>query len=320
MGKVQLLSPYFLKSGVLLMRNKKRVLLKRAIPLYFMLLIPLAWIAVFQYIPIGGNVIAFKNYNVFRGIWSSDWVGLAHFRSFLTDEYFWQVLKNTVRLGAYNLIFNFPAPIILALLINEVRSKKYKKLVQTVSYMPYFISMVALASIMIALLSPSVGIVNKIMASIGFEKINFYALPKYFPAIYILLIMWQSLGWGTIVYLAAMAGVDTQMYDAAAIDGAGRLRVMRSITLPSILPVISIMFILSTPGILDANFDVVLLLQLPTNFSVSDVVPSYVYRRGIGNQIFDYSTAVSLAFSVVKLVVILGVNRIATKLSGSGLW
>ena len=294
-----------------------------------MLLIPIIWYIVFCYIPMGGLVIAFKKYNIFIGFgspWLTDYEGnldvFGHFKKFLKDEYFWQVFGNTFRLGFWNTLICFPAPIILALMFNELIPGKYKKITQTLSYLPYFVSTVALVSILTQMLALKDGLLNNFIQKLGGERVNFLVEGKWFVPIYVVLNLWRSVGWGTIIYISSIANIDVSLYEAASIDGAGRWAKMWHITLPALKPQIVVMFILAVPGIIGADFEEVLLLQQDQNLAVSDVVPTYVYRRGIGSSYpqYDYSTAVSLFFSIISLALILVSNKISNKVSEIGLF
>lgn len=313
------------------MENKKRSLrarlIKRGIPLYLMLLLPIAWYLIFCYIPMGGLVIAFQDYNIWDGFaspWLTDMQGnldiFGHFKNFLTDDYFWRIVLNTLRLGFFNTLVCFPAPIVLALLFNEVRPGIFKKTTQTVSYLPYFVSAVALVSIITQMLSYRDGLFNNLIEKMGGERINFLIEDDWFLPIYVLLNLWRSVGWGTIIYMASISNVDGALYEAAAMDGAGRWRKMWHITLPHLKPQIIILLVLAVPGILGADFEVVLLLQQDQNLMVSDVLSTYVYRRGIDNGMFDYSTAVGLANSIINLILVVTANKIADKTSNIGLF
>lgn len=300
------------KKSNVLFRN-----LKRGIPLYLMLLLPIAWYIIFCYIPMGGIIIAFQDYNIWSGVIGSSFADpfYKHFRDFLTDDYFWQVFKNTVRLGFFNTLVCFPAPIILALMFNELRVGKFKKTTQTISYLPYFVSTVAIVNIVIIMFSQADGLINNLLAEWGLERINFLGNPDYFVPIYVFINLWRSLGWGTIIYIAAMSNISPEVYEAAAIDGAGRFQRMWHITLPALLPTVITMLILAMPGILGADFETVMLLQQPSNMVVSDVVSTYIYRRGLQNSGFDYAAAIGLFSSVMNLLMIIAANKVSKKVA-----
>lgn len=310
-------------------KAQRKKLLIRALPLYVMLILPIVWYLIFCYLPMGGLVIAFEKYNVFVGFgspWLTDSEGgldlFGHFRRFLSDEYFWRAFLNTMRLGFWNTLICFPAPIILSLLFNEMRHSKIKKIAQTASYLPYFVSTVACVSILTMMLSRNNGLINNIISALGGSRINFLVEPDYFVVIYVLLNLWRSVGWGTIIYTAAISGIDPALYDAAAIDGAGRFRQMIYITLPSIKPQIIIMLILAIPGIISADFEEVLLLQQDQNLIVSETVATYIYNRGIGSAYpqYDYTTAIGLFYSIITMGLVLAANKLANKTSKVGLF
>ena len=295
--------------------------LRDAIPLYIMLIFPIAYFLIFCYGPMAGLVIAFKKYSLWRGIWASPWSDPV-FKNFefIKDDYFWGTVRNTLAIGTTNLVVNFSIPIILALLINELRPSKYKKLTQTITYLPYFVSTVALVGIIMAFLSPSEGIVNNLIKSFGGSAVNFMTERAYFIPIYIVLVMWQTSGWSTIIYLAAMTNVNPELYEAASIEGAGRLKKMWHITLPAIKPTIMILFIMAVPGIIGADFEKVLLLQTPQTLKVSDVVATYTYRRGLTQMDFSFGTAMGLFYSIIGILIILIANKISKKVAEISIW
>lgn len=286
-----------------------------------LLLLPgLIYYAIFRYYPMYGTIIAFKDFDFRKGILGSDWVGFKYFKQFITGPYFFRLVKNTFVISFLDLIFSFPAPIIFAILLNEVRSRKYKKVVQTVSYLPHFISTVILVGLMKTMFSPNGGVVNNIIGAFGAEPINFFMEKSWFRTLYIGSGIWQGFGWGSIIYLAAIAGIDTQLYEAAHIDGAGRFRCMWNITLPSIRPTIVIMLIMRLGRLLSVGFEKIILMYSPATYEVSDVISSYVYRYGILNANYSFGAAVDLMNSVVALVLIAVTNKISQKLSDTSLW
>lgn len=287
----------------------------------FVMLIPvLIYYICFCYIPMGGIVIAFKDYKLMKGIWGSPWVGLANFVELFTTPSFYEILGNTLWISILRLVFGFPAPILLALLLNEVRSARYKKTVQTISYLPHFLSWVILTGVFQQLLSPSTGAVNALLGKFGIEPIYFLGSPKWFVFTIILTGVWQSVGWGTVIYLAAIAGIDPQMYEAAMLDGAGRMKRILYITLPCLAPTITITLILSTGNILNAGFDQIMNMYNEAVYEVGDIIDTYVYRRGLEGMQYSYSTAVNLFKNVIGLGFVLLTNRIAQKLGDSSLW
>ncbi|WP_240941804.1 ABC transporter permease subunit [Paenibacillus sp. HB172176] len=286
---------------------------------YLMFAIPFLYFIVFHYIPMFGIMIAFKDYNVFDGIVGSEWVGLRYFKDFLSDPYFLTIIRNTLLIGIYQILFAFPAPILLALLLNELRSSKFKRVVQTVSYMPHFMSTVVVCGILVNFLSFD-GLVNQFLELLGLEHIQFLMIPEWFRSIYISSEIWQGIGWGSIIYLAALTGIDPQLYDAARMDGANRWRQALNVTLPGIMPTIIIMFLFSIGAIMSVSFEKVLLLQNGANFETSDIISTFVYRRGLVSSDFSYATAVGLFNSVIALFFLSIGNYISKKASETSLW
>ena len=275
---------------------------------YIMILPVIIYIAVFCYKPMYGVIIAFKNFRPAVGIMDSPWVGLKHFITFFNDYNFWRILKNTFSISALSILFGFPAPILLALLINEIRNTKFKRAVQTISYMPYFISMVIICGL-IKTFCQSDGIITDLVVALGGERVNLLASKNWFYPIYIISNIWQNIGWDSIIYLAALAGIDQEQYEAARVDGAGRIRQIISVTLPGLMPTITILFILKMGNILNVGFEKILLLYSPTTYEVADVISTYVYRIGILDANFSYSTAIGLFNSVVNIIFLLLTNE-----------
>ncbi|WP_257452222.1 ABC transporter permease [Paenibacillus soyae] len=286
----------------------------------FLMLVPiLAWYGIFHYGPLYGIMLAFKDFSPVKGIWGSDWVGLEHFKYlFYQSPDFARIFRNTVLISLYNIVFGFPAPIILVLMLNEVRSSLFKRFAQSISYVPHFFSWVILSGIIIVMLSPSEGPVNYILHLFGAEPIYFLADPEYFRPTLVVTNIWKEIGWGTIIYLAALSGIDPTLYEAAVIDGAGRWKKMWHITIPSILPVVSIMFILSLGGILNAGFDQIFNLYSPVVYEVADVLDTFVYRAGIQQSQFGLTTAVGLFKNVIGIALVLGTNFIVKRLGQEG--
>ena len=286
---------------------------------YIMILPVIIYIAVFCYKPMYGVIIAFKNFRPAVGIMDSPWVGLKHFITFFNDYNFWRILKNTFSISALSILFGFPAPILLALLINEIRKTKFKRAVQTISYMPYFISMVIICGL-IKTFCQSDGIITDLVVALGGERVNLLASKNWFYPIYIISNIWQNIGWDSIIYLAALAGIDQEQYEAARVDGAGRIRQIISVTLPGLMPTITILFILKMGNILNVGFEKILLLYSPTTYEVADVISTYVYRIGILDANFSYSTAIGLFNSVVNIIFLLLTNALSKKMNNSGLF
>jgi len=277
-------------------------------------------LALFAYGPMYGAIIAFKNYNPFFGIWGSPWVGLQHFNKLFGNMFFQRIFSNTVKISLLNLAWGFPAPILLALMLNELRSRKYKRTIQTITYMPHFLSWVIIGGFMINLFSPSKGLIKSIMSMLGRDYNRaLLAEPGMFRSMLVGSSIWQSVGWGSIIYLAAIAGIDPELYEAAEIDGAGRLRKVLSITLPGISTTIAVLLILRVGGIMNTNFEQIFLLYNPSVYSVGDVFATYVYREGLMKASFSYTTAIGLFQSSVNFALILITNAIARKL-GKGMW
>lgn len=270
-----------------------------------------------------GILIAFKDISPFQGLegmMSADWVGLKHFNNFINSYYFWNIIGNTLIISVYKLLFGFPAPIILALLLNEVRLKFFKKTVQTISYMPHFISMVVLAGLVSVMLTTDGGFVNGLLQRLGFEPIMFLGDNRFFRSVLVISSIWKEVGWSSIIYIAAIAGVDPQLYEAAKVDGAGRFRQMWSITLPSISFIVVILFILNIGHILDAGFEQIFLLYSPPVYEVADIIDTYVYRKGLLDLQYSFAAAVGLFKAVIALILVAGANYVAKKLGHEGIW
>ncbi len=288
--------------------------------MYILLLPGLLYFLIFKYVPMWGALIAFKNYQPFTGFWGSEWVGFEHFRNFFQNPDFFKLLRNTLLLSLYNLLFFFPAPIVLALLLNEIRISFYKRTIQTLIYVPHFISMVIVASITYVLLTTQGGVVNQFIESRGGTPIDFLADPDWFRPLIILQTIWKECGWGTIIFLAALAGVDVEQYEAAIVDGANRWRQMWHITLPSIRSTIIILLILRMGDVLENGFEQIYLMTNALNREVADVFDTYVYFMGITQGSFSYSTAVGLFKSLVGVVLVFGSNWLAKKFGQSGIY
>lgn len=286
----------------------------------YLLIIPvLAFFIIFAYKPMYGLIIAFKDYRPALGISGSPWVGLKHFRNFFTDVYFTRLIRNTLSISLLTIVFGFPAPIILALLLNEIQNMKFKKTVQTVTYMPYFISLVVVCSL-IRTYTQSDGLIAQIIVAFGGQPQNLLLNPKAFYPIYVISDIWQGIGWNSIIYLAALSSIDQAQYEAAKIDGAGRWKQMLYVTLPGLLPTIMILFILRMGGVLNVGYEKILLLYSEGIYEVADVISTYVYRKGILNAAYSYSTAVGLFNSLVNVVFLLITNALSRKSTETGLF
>ena len=294
--------------------------LKRDRVLWMLVLPCIAYFIIFCYIPMGGLTMAFQNYRPVKGFFGSEWVGLKHFQQFFTSPFFPRLVRNTILISVYGLLWGFPIPILFALFLNELRPGIFKKTVQTVSYMPHFISTVVLVGIVQSFLSPYEGIVNTMITTLGGQSINFWAEPGWFRTIYIGSGIWQNFGYNSIIYLSAISAVDPQLYEAARIDGAKRFQIMFRITLPCILPTAIIMLILNCGSIMNVGFEKINLLYSPATYETADVISTYVYRQGIVGAQWSYSTAVGMFNSVINLLLIIVVNRISRKLSDISLW
>lgn len=287
----------------------------------YLLLIPvIAYYIVFHYMPMLGIQMAFRNYSARLGFWKSKWVGLAHFERFFKSYYALPVIKNTVTISLYSLLVGMPVPILLALLMNEVKSKAFKKTVQTVTYAPYFISTVVMCSMIFLFLAPTTGVINRIVVAFGGENTYYMGKPAMFKSIYVLSGVWQNSGWNSIIYMAALSGIDPQLHEAAMIDGAGRLKRIWHINLPGILPTIVILLILNSGYIMSVGFEKIFLLQNDLNRSASEVISTLVYQQGLIQKDFSYSTAVNLFNSVINCIMLVIVNYIAGKLNETSLW
>ncbi|WP_411346706.1 ABC transporter permease [Paenibacillus sp. WLX1005] len=286
-----------------------------------MALLGVIWMLIFNYIPMYGIVIAFKEFNIVDSIAAAPWVGLEHFRAFMEDENLRDVIRNTLGISLIKLFIGFPLPILFALFLNELRSVRFKKSVQTISYLPHFLSWVILGGILTTWLA-DVGVINQVLLALHLidQPISYLAEPTYFWAIVIISDIWKELGWSAIIYLAAMASVSPEMYEAATIDGAGRFQKMWYITLPGIQSTIAILFILAVSGVLNSNFDQILVLRNSLNESASNVIDIYVYQTGLLSGRFSYSTAIGLIKSVIALILLLIANQVTKRLNNTSLF
>ncbi len=288
--------------------------------LYYLLIPFLLWFLVFKYLPMWGIQIAFKDFSLFKGIGGSPWVGFEYFKEFIESEYFFRVFKNTLIISMYGLIILFPAQIILAIMISEVTRQGFRKIVQTLTYLPHFVSVVVIAGIVTTFLAPSSGLFNLVLEKMGMEKIYFLTNPDYFRGIYTAMNLWKETGFASIVFIAAIAGIDTQLYEAAKMDGAGKLKQILHITLPGILPTIVVMFILKIGSLLSVGYETIILLYQPATYEKADVISTYVYRSGLVDGRYDFATAVGLFNAVVALILVVMANRLSKKVTDSGLW
>ncbi|MCJ7839841.1 ABC transporter permease subunit [Lederbergia sp. NSJ-179] len=293
--------------------------LKRNKFIYLMVLPVVIYYLIFHYGPMYGVQIAFKNFSLTEGIWGSQWVGFDHFISFFKGFYFWRLLKNTVLINVYELLLAFPAPIILALLLNELRRMWFKRIVQTISYLPHFISVVVVVGMLVDFTSQN-GLINQFLAIFGVEPISFLQKPEWFRTLYIGSGIWQSIGWGSIIYLAAMSNINSELYEAAKIDGANRFKQALHVTIPGIAPIIIILLILQIGSMMSVGFEKIILMYNPLTYDTADVISTYVYRKGILEANFSFSAAVGLFNAVINLTLLVLANRISAKVSETSLW
>lgn len=302
---------------------RKKSLLQRCLQDKYLLLlmIPgLLYYLVFHYLPMYGVIIAFKNYKGGTSMWAAPWVGLQWFQEFFQSVYFWRLLRNTLMISLYNLVFGFPFPIIFALVLYEMRAKWFRRVVQTVSYLPHFISVVVVVGMLEAMLDTSDGVVNNLIRANGGSPINFFGDPRYFRPLYVGSGIWQSFGWNSIIYLAALTNADPALYEAARIDGANRWQQTVHISIPCILPTMIILLIMQLGNTMSVGYEKIILMYEPSTYEVADVISTYVYRRGIEGGQFSFATAVGLFNSVINLVLLISVNTLSRRLSEVSLW
>jgi len=285
-----------------------------------MLLPFLVWYVIFQYKPLYGLQIAFMNYSPFKGMGGSPWIGFENFRVFFEGPYFFRTLRNTILISLYSLVIAFPIPILLALMLNEVKRSGFKRAIQTVTYLPHFISVVVIAGIVTNFLAPSNGLVNIWLDRLGFEKIYFLVHPEYFRSIYISMNVWKDAGFNAILYLAVLASINPELYESAVIDGAGKLKQIWHVTLPGILPTIMILLILRIGDFLEVGYEAIILLYQPATYETADVINTYVYRSGLQEGRYGLAAAVGLFNSTVGFVLVILANKLSNKFTGGGLW
>ncbi|KOP65991.1 sugar ABC transporter permease [Bacillus sp. FJAT-18019] len=302
-----------------LLKPKRKSIMKQKW-LYFMMLLPLTSLIIWNYIPMYGIIISFKDYSPAFGIMDSPWVGFAHFERFFNAFYFWDVIINTLRISLYSLLVGIPLPIILALMFNELRSKKYKSLTQTISYIPNFISIVIVVGMVTFFTSPVDGVINTVIEYFGGTPIDFIGSAKLFPHVFVWSGIWQTVGWGTLIYTAAMSGIPQDQYEAAYLEGATRMQCIRHITIPAIMPTIVICAILATGSVMSVGFEKVLLMQNDANLATSEVLSTYMYKSGILNAEYSFSAAVGLFNNLINFIVLYLVNKFAQKFSETSLW
>lgn len=304
-----------------LKKKKKMMYLSTVLSLYALLAPGMILLFVFHYIPMYGIIIAFEDFSPFKGFISSPWVGLKHFKYFLIQPKFWTVMRNTLILNGYDILFGFTAPIIFSLLANEIGGKAFKRTMQTVSYLPHFLSWIVVSGFVYQMLSPSTGMINGVITSLfGTEPIFFMTEVTMFRAIAVLVEIWKNVGWSAILYFSVIAGIDTQLYDAAMIDGAGRIKQTVHITLPGMISMIVLLFLLRISSIFSIGFERIFLLQNPIVYPVSDVISTYTYRLGIEQSQFSLTTAISLTQSLLGFTLMVSANKLSSKFAGLGLY
>lgn len=287
--------------------------------IYALILPTVVYFVIFAYLPMVGLQIAFKDYKVFRGMWESPWVGFEHFEAMFSSEKFPQLIRNTLLISFYRILFGFPVPIIFALLLNEVRRMWFKRSVQTVTYFPHFLSWVVFAGIVINILGPT-GLLNTLIVESGGERVNFLTNPDTFRSVVVVTGIMKEFGWGAIIYLAALSGIDAQLYEAARVDGAGKLRQIWHVTLPGLRPVMAVLLVLSLGSLLDAGFDQIFQLQNGAVLEVGDIIDTYVYRVGLLEAQFELATAVGLFKGVVGLIMIVTANHVLRRMGQRSIW
>nr|WP_246627262.1 ABC transporter permease subunit [Paenibacillus solanacearum] len=293
--------------------------LRRNKLLYLMVLPVIAYYVIFDYGPMYGLQIAFKDYSPGTGIWGSPWAGLEHFKQFFDSYYFWRIIRNTLLINVYELIFGFPAPIILALLLNELRRQAFKRIVQTITYLPHFISIVVVVGMLVDFLARD-GVVNQLLSTFGLASKSYLSEPDWFRLIYVSSGIWQQVGWGSIIYLAALSTIDPTLYEAARVDGAGRWKQMVHITIPGIMPTVIILLILKMGSMMSVGSEKILLMYNPLTYDTADVISTFVYRKGILEASYSYTTAVGLFNAVIAFSLLIVSNSISKRVSETKLW
>ncbi len=288
--------------------------------LYLIVIPPVLFFLIFKYYPMLNAVLAFKDYNVIKGIWGSPWVGFKNFQLFFDNPMFWPLVKNTIYVSGYLLLAGFPVPILLALMLNEVGSGRFKRLVQLVTFAPYFISTVVMVSIIMLFLAPRLGFANVALNFFGLDSINFLGEASMFRSIYVWSDIWQTAGYSAVIYLAALAGIDPTLYEAAKVDGASRFQKIVHVDIPGLLPTITIILILNVGSVMAIGFEKIYLLQNPLNMVHSEIIATYVYRIGLLNANYSFATAVGLFNSLINLVLLVTVNGLAKRLTKSSIW
>ncbi len=287
---------------------------------YLLLLLPLTFILVFHYLPMGGLVLAFKSFSIHKGILGSPWVGLKYFRQFFQSPMFWTLIKNTFGISVYSLLVSFPFPILLALAVNEMRGDRFKKSVQMITYAPYFISTVVMVSIIMQVLHPRTGLINLIITTIGGDPVNFMGEASIFKSIYVWSGVWQYTGYNAIIYIAALAGIDPTLYEAAKMDGVSRFKRILYIDLPGIAPTIIVLLILNVGNLMNIGFEKIYLMQNDLNLASSEIISTYIYKVGLRHAQFSFSTAVSFFNSMINFILLVVVNGLARRHGEVSIW
>jgi putative aldouronate transport system permease protein len=300
--------------------RKRKVRITTLVSLYALFAPTAILLFVFHYMPMYGIIIAFKDYSIYKGIMGSEWVGFEHFQYFLQDEKFWQVFRNTIILNVYDLIFGFTAPIVFALLANELYQRTFKRVMQTISYLPHFLSWIVVSGVFYSFLSPETGLFNRFIGLFGFEPVFFMTEPSLFRGILVFAEIWKGVGWSAILYFAVIAGIDSSLYEAAWIDGASRWRQAIHITIPHMVPMIVLLFLLRLAHLFSIDFDRIFLMQNPLVYDVSDVISTYVYRLGLEQSQYSLTTAIGLTQSVLGFLLLVGSNRLSKRLTGLGMY
>ncbi len=316
------LSPAVITSHRKLVSRKRNVrrMIVRHWQYYLVFLLPLAFVIIFHYVPMAGIVLAFKKYNIRMGILRSPWAGMRYFNQFFTSPRFWELLKNTLGISLYSLAAGFPIPIILALALNEATNLRFKKTVQMITYAPHFISTVVMVGMLMQFLDPRIGFINVIIRSLGVQEINFMGKASLFKTLYVTSGVWQHTGYSAIIYIAALTGIDPNLYEAAYIDGASRFQRMLKIDIPGIMPTVVILLILNIGRLMSVGFEKVYLMQNDLNLSTSEIIATYVYKVGLLGAQFSFATAVGVFNSIVNLILIVAVNQVAKRVGETSLW
>ncbi|WEG10959.1 ABC transporter permease subunit [Pullulanibacillus sp. KACC 23026] len=312
-----------IKEKVLPATKPKKKLWKnivRRYDLYLMLILPMAWYIIFLYGPMYGLQIAFKDFIPIKGYWGSPWVGFENFQRFFSSYYFWRLIRNTVTIKVFSILFGFPIPILLALLVNELKNNKYKKVLQNITYIPHFISVVVIVGMLNLFLDPNTGVVNVILHSFGIKSIPFMQEAGWFKPLFIGSNIWTNMGWQSIIYIAALSGVSPELYEAARVDGASKLQRIWHVSIPSIMPTVIILLILEVGHFMDIGFEKILLMQNQLNMSSSDVIATFTYRTGILDGEYSYTTAIGLFDAIINFILLIVINQIARKKTSTSLW